>query len=98
MSSRILKFNGNASRPLVTELSLEAEYCMSNNENNPLEITPLEFKNKKENGWRPFLLDVRRADEELIASISGTNLRIEHSNISDRFSEIPKKCRFSNIL
>lgn len=90
MSSRILKFNANVSRPLVTELSPEAEYCMSNEENNALEITPLEFKNKKENGWKPFLLDVRRADEELIASISGTNLRIEHSNVSDRFSEIPK--------
>ena len=89
MSSRILKFNANVSRDTISELSPEAEYCMSNVNHLALEITPLEYKSRKDDGWQPFLLDVRRLEEELIASINGTNLRIEHTNIPLRFSEIP---------
>tara|TARA_A100000164_G_C21301107_1_gene493341 strand:- start:191 stop:484 length:294 start_codon:yes stop_codon:yes gene_type:complete len=36
-----------------------------------------------------FLLDVRRADEESIASIEETHLRIEHFNVPSRIDELP---------
>ncbi len=90
MTSRILKFNSNKTRDPITTLSLEAEYCMSDIEINFLEITPVEFKNRKDRGWDPFLLDVRRMDEEIIAKIEFTDMRIEHNNIPSRFLEIPR--------
>ena len=47
MSSRILKFEANTSRGLISELSLESEYCMSNSSSG--DITPLEYVNKINN-------------------------------------------------
>jgi adenylyltransferase/sulfurtransferase len=88
MTSRILKFEANTSRGLISELSLESEYCMSISSG---DITPLEYVNKiNEDGWKPFLLDVRRPDEEMISKIEGTNLRIKHTEIPQRYPEIPK--------
>tara|TARA_B100001769_G_scaffold272951_1_gene268233 strand:- start:31 stop:1149 length:1119 start_codon:yes stop_codon:yes gene_type:complete len=88
MSSRILKFEANTSRGLISELSLESEYCMSNSSSG--DITPLEYVNKiNNNGWQPFLIDVRRPDEELISKIEGTNLTIVHTEIPNRIQEIP---------
>jgi len=41
-------------------------------------------------GWSPFLLDVRRRDEEMIVSLDGTDLRIQHLLIPTRTGEIPR--------
>lgn len=41
-----------------------------------------------ENG--PFLLDVRRPNEEAICSIPGTDLRVEHTQILQHLDSIPK--------
>ncbi len=38
----------------------------------------------------PFLLDVRRANEEAICSIPGTDLRVEHTQILRYLDSIPK--------
>lgn len=53
------------------------------------EISPVEYVKRIEGGWMPFLLDVRSADEEQIASIDGTALRIRHLSVPNRMSEIP---------
>ena len=88
MSSRILKFEANTSRGLISELSLESEYCMSNSSFG--DITPLEYMDKiNTDNWKPFLLDVRRPDEEIISKIEGTNLTIAHTEIPNRIQEIP---------
>tara|TARA_B110000881_G_C18546981_1_gene501779 strand:- start:104 stop:1228 length:1125 start_codon:yes stop_codon:yes gene_type:complete len=89
MSSRILNFKANTSRVLISELSLEDEYCMSENTNEILEILPADYIARKKQGWNPFLLDVRREDEELIATINGTDLRICHVEIPSRYRELP---------
>ena len=83
MEMRILKFSANSNRPNVNQSKNRAAVDM-------LEISPVEYKNKKNNGWNVFLLDVRRSDEEEITSIDGTNLRIEHLAIPDRISELPQ--------
>lgn len=89
MSSRILKYDANISRKLISELSLESEYCTSNSFMDSGEINPIDYMDKINNGWEPFLLDVRREDEELISQIQNTNLRINHMEIPNRLQEIP---------
>lgn len=53
-------------------------------------ISPDEFVARRETGWEPFFLDVRRADEEEIVSLPGTDLRVDHNDILSHLSEIPK--------
>ena len=52
-------------------------------------IRPNQLKSMIDDGVEFFLLDVRRADEESIASIEETNLRIEHFNVPSRIDELP---------
>jgi len=89
MTSRILKFEANKSRELVSELSLESEYCISKSSMSSGDITPAEYINRINDDWNPFLLDVRREDEESISRIEGTSLRIVHTEIPNRIQEIP---------
>ena len=89
MSSRVLKYDANVSRNLISELSLESEYCTSNSSLNSGEINPIDYIDRINNGWKPFLLDVRRENEELISQIDNTNLRINHTEIPNRLQEIP---------
>ena len=79
---RILKFSANSNRPDVNQSKNRDVLEM-------LEISPVEFEDKKNKGWEVFLLDVRRGEEEEITSIDGTDLRIEHLAIPDRVSELP---------
>ena len=46
--------------------------------------------NKRAKGWKPFLLDVRRADEESITSLQGTDLRIMHLEVPSKMQELPQ--------
>ena len=93
MGFRTLEFSKDESREVVTEL--EEEYCgsCSSDADSPsglmLEISPSEFVQRRDSGWGVFLLDVRRSQEEAIATISGTDLRIEHNQVPMRMSEIP---------
>ncbi|MFL2955041.1 MAG: molybdopterin-synthase adenylyltransferase MoeB [Candidatus Thalassarchaeaceae archaeon] len=52
-------------------------------------IQPIQLKSMIDDGVDFFLLDVRRADEESIASIEETHLRIEHFNVPSRIDELP---------
>jgi adenylyltransferase/sulfurtransferase len=53
------------------------------------EIGAKDLAERRQGGWKPFLLDVRRAHEETIASIEGTDTRIMHLEIPTRLSELP---------
>ena len=55
------------------------------------EIGPKEFSERRNRGWSPFLLDVRRSDEEQISSIEGTDSRIMHLEIPSRSEELPSQ-------
>jgi len=83
MEFRVLTFSKNPKRG-------EVELSSSTATGEFLEIKPIEFVARVEEGWMPFLLDVRRADEEEIVSIKGTSLRIKHLSIPSRLSEIPR--------
>ena len=54
-----------------------------------LVISPAEFVKRRDSGWDVFLFDVRRSEEEAIATLSGTALRIEHNQVPMRMAEIP---------
>ena len=83
MKTRILKikFSGKEKTSNVSETEFRNSI--------PLSTLPAQMKSMMDNGVDFFLLDVRREDEELIASIEGTNLRIEHFNIPGRVDDLP---------
>ena len=93
MGFRTLGFSKNESREAVTELKQESVKSCSSDEGSPsrvmLVISPVEFVQRRDSGWDVFLLDVRRSEEEAIATLSGTDLRIEHNQVPMRMSEIP---------
>jgi adenylyltransferase/sulfurtransferase len=83
METRILKirFQGKKESEDVVELGLSNSISSS--------IQPTQLKSMMDNGVELFLLDVRRSDEESIASIEGTDLRIEHFNIPSKVDQLP---------
>ncbi len=85
MEMRTLSFSKNPEREAISSLS-------SNSSRNFAEIGALEFVERKQSGWAPFLLDVRREDEEAIATIEGTDMRITHIEVPTRMEEIPSDC------
>ncbi len=82
MEMRSLSFSKNPERVRVTRLggSISRDFE---------EIGAKDLFEQRRDGWKPFLLDVRRAHEEAIASIEGTDARIMHLEIPKRLSELP---------
>ena len=93
MKFRTLGFSKNESRGVVTELTQESAESCSSDVDSPsgmmLVISPSNFVQRRDSGWDVFLLDVRRSEEEAIATLSGTDLRIEHNLVPMRMDEIP---------
>jgi len=93
MDFRTLGFSKNKSREVVTELKQETVESCSSDVGSPSEmmlvISPEEFVKRRDSGWDVFLFDVRRSEEEAIATLSGTALRIEHNQVPMRMAEIP---------
>tara|TARA_B100000287_G_scaffold41281_3_gene37480 strand:+ start:903 stop:2078 length:1176 start_codon:yes stop_codon:yes gene_type:complete len=83
MESKLLSFSKNPDREIVTSLGESEVQGFS-------EMEAVDFVERKEGGWKPFLLDVRREDEQRIASISGTDVRIMHLEIPERLEELPR--------
>ena len=82
MEMRSLSFSSDSERVRVTRMgsSMSREFE---------EIGAKGLFERMKSGWRPFILDVRRAHEEAIASIEGTDSRIMHLEIPARLSELP---------
>ena len=95
MGMRSLSYSHDPSRATVTELSEYSIECSSEVDDGEetlhgmLEIDPIEYVERIGRGWSPFLLDVRRVDEERIVSLEGTSLRIQHNSVPQRADEVP---------
>lgn len=93
MRFRTLSFSKDESREVIKELRQESvESCSSDSDSSSkvmLVISPVEFVQRRDSGWDVFLLDVRRSEEEAIATLPGTGLRVEHNLIPMRMSDIP---------
>ena len=95
MGIRSLSYSHDPSRATVTELSDYPIECLSEadeveeTQHGMLEIGPIEYVERVGRGWSPFLLDVRRMDEERIVSLEGTSLRIQHNSVPQRADEVP---------
>ena len=96
MRMRSLSYSPTPSRATVTELSDYTIECSNPANTNGgarremLEINPVDYIERIKQGWSPFLLDVRRMDEERIVSLEGTSLRIQHNLVPQRVEEIPR--------
>ncbi len=98
MGMRSLSYSHDPSRATVTDLSDYGIEC-SNPEDvveepqrEMFEINPADYVQRVNRGWSPFLLDVRRMDEERIVSLEGTSLRIQHNSVPQQVDEIPSDC------
>lgn len=93
MSTRILNYSKDISRQPATKLDRQKEYidygCEVQGEPDMQSMTVIELHERMEADG-PFLLDVRRANEEAICSIPGTDLRVEHTQILEHLQSIPK--------
>lgn len=81
MITRVLSFGSDSGRSRGSGIGKEGKSVKS--------VSPVEFVRLKNEGWNPFLLDVRSESEELITSIEGTDLRITHTSVPVRYEEIP---------
>ena len=95
MGMRSLSYSHDPSRATVTDLSDYVIECsnpadtIEESQREMLEINPVDYVERVGQGWSPFLLDVRRMDEERIVSLEGTSLRIQHNLVPQRVEEIP---------
>ena len=92
-----LKIGSLPSRPKVTELVQLDVYCETQ-ANSDLEselinndaIRVDDYVSLIENGWNPYLLDVRSPQEAEIYSLPNTNKRIELQTLLQRIDELPR--------
>jgi len=95
MGMRSLSYSHDPARVTVTDLSGYAIECSNSadtieeSQHEMLEINPVDYVERVGQGWSPFLLDVRRMDEERIVSLEGTSLRIQHNLVPQRVEEVP---------
>mgnify|MGYP003334124104 FL=1 len=93
MNSKILSYSKDKTRQSVTKLDRQNEYiesgCEVQGEPDMQSMTVIKLQERMEIR-PPFLLDVRRANEEAICSIPGTDLRVEHTQILQYLNSIPK--------
>ena len=93
MEVRHLTYQRSTTRQEVTELNRHNDYaesiCFTDGgaEMNTMTATELHEQMQQDNP--PFVLDVRRAEEEDICSIPGTDLRVRHTDILMHIDEIP---------
>ena len=98
MTTRLLTYGKDTTRKPITEMSEElvmaacetTRHPAEPTSSNTLQISPIDFVYKRAQGWKPFLLDVRRADEESITSLQGTDLRIMHLEVPSKMQELPR--------
>ena len=98
MTTRLLSYTKDTERKPISEMSEQlvmaacksTTYPVEHTASETLQISPIDFVNKRAQGWNPFLLDVRRADEEAITSLQGTNLRIMHLEVPSKMQELPR--------
>ena len=96
MRMRSLSYSHDLSRAAVSALSDYAIECsnpanaIEEPQREMLEINPVDYIERVRQGWSPFLLDVRRMDEERIVSLEGTSLRIQHNLVPQRVEEVPR--------
>tara|TARA_B100000902_G_scaffold322144_1_gene315327 strand:+ start:64 stop:1191 length:1128 start_codon:yes stop_codon:yes gene_type:complete len=81
MITRVLSFGSEPRRGRGSGIGMEGMSLKS--------VSPVEFIRRKNEGWSPFLLDVRSESEESITSLEGTDLRITHTSVPVRHQEIP---------
>jgi adenylyltransferase/sulfurtransferase len=98
---KTLKIGDLPSREPVTKLTLLDEYCEAkpaSNSSQPTSdfpaaglgtIRPDEFVEKLNEGWQPYLLDVRGANEAEIVTLPGTDARIGMMSLMGRIHELP---------
>ena len=96
---RTLRVGDFPNRDKVTKLEESDEYCdgnsnlnsnTENSENGGLgSIRVDEFVSRVDDGWNPYLLDVRGAMEAEIASLPNTNSRIELMSLMNSLGELP---------
>tara|TARA_E500000331_G_scaffold335863_2_gene362439 strand:- start:1313 stop:2452 length:1140 start_codon:yes stop_codon:yes gene_type:complete len=93
METRHLTYEASTTRQEVTELNRHNDYaesgCATDGGIPMNSMTVTELHDLMQQEEPPFVLDVRRAEEEDICSIPDTDLRVRHTDILMHIDEIP---------
>ncbi len=92
MNTKLFSYT-RTERITVTELGIYTGSCSVEEEVSQIphqNISPLLAKRKMDEGWEPFVLDVRTEKESMIATIKNTNLLVPHIQIMNNTEKIPK--------
>lgn len=81
-----LRLKRDPHRPPVTDLSEVEVLCAAPQWR---AISPEVARTRLAEGWRPFLLDVRSAEEAADDQIAGTNLRVAHIEVASAVDTLP---------
>ncbi len=91
MQFRELAFTKRPDWTPVTELIDYASFCGIDNSPAPFEAMSVETLIEKRNqGWSPFVLDVRRAQESAIIQLEDTDLQHPHTTILEIVDALPR--------
>ena len=98
MKFRELKLRKDPNAPEITELidyewfcGLKAEESEEEDVAEPFErLSVTEIKTRMDEGWAPYVLDVRRAHEEDIVKLSFADRRQQHDQVLDIVDELPR--------
>ena len=94
MKFREFKLQRDPQTPVITELIDYQQFCgifPENQQEEPFErISVQDIQKKRQEGWKPFVLDVRSAAEEEIVALDFADFRHPHSSLVEVLSSLPK--------
>lgn len=94
MAFREFKLQRDPQTPTITTLIDYEQFCgifpEEAKEEAFVRISVHDVHEKRQEGWNPFVLDVRSAAEEEIVALDFANLRHPHSSVAEVLSSIPK--------
>jgi adenylyltransferase/sulfurtransferase len=90
MSFREVRLGKDPDAPAITKLIDYDQFCGVPSKKEFVGLTANEVMARRAEGWAPFVLDVRRADEAAERSLPFTDARVMHKEIGEHLDEVPR--------
>jgi adenylyltransferase/sulfurtransferase len=90
MSFREVRLGKDPDAPAITELIDYDQFCGVPSKKEFTPLTAGQVMTRRAEGWAPFVLDVRRAEEAAQRSLPFTDHRVRHAEIGEHLDEIPR--------
>jgi sulfur-carrier protein adenylyltransferase/sulfurtransferase len=90
MSFREVRLGKDPDAPVIEKLIDYDQFCGVPSKKEFVALSPSEVAARRADGWAPFVLDVRRAEEAAQVSLPFTDHRIRHAEVGEHLDEIPR--------